>query len=39
LRSPLPNDLHHALVVAAGPDVPLADTDPLDFFDFYRVDP
>jgi hypothetical protein len=39
LRSPLPNDLHRALVVAAGPDVPLADTDPLDFFDFYRVDP
>ena len=38
LRSPLPNDLHRALVVAAGPDVPLADTDPLDFFGFYRVD-
>jgi hypothetical protein len=29
LRSPLPKDLHHALGVAAGPDVPLADTDPL----------
>jgi 23S rRNA pseudouridine1911/1915/1917 synthase len=39
LRSPLPNDLHHALEVAAGPDVRLADTDPLDFFGFYRDDP
>ena len=39
LRSPLPNDLHNALVVAAGPDVPLAATDPLEFFGFYRVDP
>jgi 23S rRNA pseudouridine1911/1915/1917 synthase len=39
LRSPLPDDLHRALVVAAGPDVPLTDTDPLDFFGFYRVDP
>ncbi|HEY9228193.1 MAG TPA: RluA family pseudouridine synthase [Gemmatimonadaceae bacterium] len=38
LRSPLPEDLHRALVVAAGPDVPLADTDPLEFFGFYRVD-
>ena len=39
LRSPLPDDLHRALVVAAGPDVPLADTNPLDFFGFYDVDP
>jgi 23S rRNA pseudouridine1911/1915/1917 synthase len=35
LRSPLPDDLHRALVVAAGPDVPLNDTNPLDFFGFY----
>ena len=35
LRSPLPEDLHRALVVAAGPDVPLIDTNPLDFFGFY----
>ena len=39
LRSPLPEDLHRALVVAAGPDVPTADTNPLDFFGFYNVDP
>jgi 23S rRNA pseudouridine1911/1915/1917 synthase len=39
LRSPLPDDLHRALVVAAGPDVPLADTNPLDFFGFYDVHP
>lgn len=38
LRSPLPDDLHRALVVAAGPDVPLADTNPLEFFGFYDVD-
>ena len=38
LRSPLPPELHGALVAAAGPDVPLADTNPLDFFGFYRVD-
>jgi 23S rRNA pseudouridine1911/1915/1917 synthase len=38
LRSPLPKDLHHALGVAAGPDVPHADTDPLNFFGFYRDD-
>jgi 23S rRNA pseudouridine1911/1915/1917 synthase len=39
LRSPLPDDLHRAIVVAAGPDVPLADTNPLEFFGFYDVDP
>jgi len=39
LRSPLPEELHHALVLAAGPDVPIADTNPLQFFGFYRVDP
>lgn len=38
LRAPLPEDLHHALVVAAGRDVPLADVNPLDFFGFYNVD-
>jgi 23S rRNA pseudouridine1911/1915/1917 synthase len=38
LRSPLPPELHAALVAAAGPDVPLADTNPLEFFGFYRVD-
>ena len=38
LRSPLPEELHRAIAVAAGPDVPLADTNPLDFFGFYRVD-
>jgi 23S rRNA pseudouridine1911/1915/1917 synthase len=35
LRSPLPEDLHRALVVAAGPDVPIAHANPLDFFGFY----
>jgi len=39
LRSPLPEDLHRALVVAAGPDVDLGQTNPLEFFGFYRVDP
>ena len=39
LRSPLPDDLHRALVVAAGPDVSIADINPLEFFDFYGVDP
>jgi 23S rRNA pseudouridine1911/1915/1917 synthase len=38
LRSPLPPELHYALAAAAGPDVTLADINPLDFFDFYRVD-
>jgi 23S rRNA pseudouridine1911/1915/1917 synthase len=39
LRSPLPEDLHRALVVAAGPDVSIAQTNPLNFFGFYDVDP
>lgn len=39
LRSPLPEDLHRAIVVAAGPDVSIAETNPLEFFGFYRVDP
>jgi 23S rRNA pseudouridine1911/1915/1917 synthase len=38
LRSPLPEELHRAIVVAAGPDVSIADTNPLEFFGFYRVD-
>jgi 23S rRNA pseudouridine1911/1915/1917 synthase len=39
LRSPLPNDLHRALELAAGPDVPLGtDTNPLELFGFYRLD-
>lgn len=41
LRAPLPEDLHCALVAAAGPDVPIADThdiNPLEFFGFYDVD-
>src|SRR5205823_5343461 len=39
LRSPLPEELHRALVSVAGPDVSLADINPLDFFGFYRIDP
>jgi 23S rRNA pseudouridine1911/1915/1917 synthase len=38
LRAPLPQDLYKALVVAAGPDVPLANANPLDVFGFYDVD-
>jgi 23S rRNA pseudouridine1911/1915/1917 synthase len=38
LRAPLPEDLHRALVVAAGPDVPLSDVNPLGFFGFYNVE-
>lgn len=38
LHSPLPPELHAALVAAAGPDVSLTDTNPLEFFGFYRVD-
>lgn len=39
LRSPLPEELHRAIVAAAGPDVPIADSDPLEYFGFYRVTP
>jgi 23S rRNA pseudouridine1911/1915/1917 synthase len=39
LRSPLPVDLHRALEVAAGPDVTLPASDPLDFFGFYDIAP
>ena len=35
LRSPLPAELHRAVVAAAGPDVELGDTNPLEFFGFY----
>src|SRR5579884_2087847 len=40
LRSPLPEELHRSLVVAAGPDVSPAfvDTNPLEYFGFYRDD-
>ena len=38
LRSPLPDELHRALAAVAGPDVPIAEINPLDFFGFYRVD-
>lgn len=38
LRSPLPPELHRALVTAAGPDVPIADANLLEFFGFYDVD-
>jgi len=37
LRSPLPAELHRAVVAAAGPDVELGDTNPLEFFGFYTV--
>jgi 23S rRNA pseudouridine1911/1915/1917 synthase len=39
LRSPLPEELRRALGAAAGSDPIAADSDPLDRFDFYRVDP
>jgi 23S rRNA pseudouridine1911/1915/1917 synthase len=39
LRSPLPEELHRALIASAGPDVSIADLNPLDFFGFYSVDP
>ena len=38
LRSPLPEELHRALGVAGSEPI-AADSDPLDRFDFYRVDP
>ena len=37
LRSPLPAELHRAVVAAAGPDVELGDTNPLEFFGFYNI--
>jgi len=39
LRSPLPEELRRALGAAVGSDPLAADSDPLDRFDFYRVDP
>ena len=39
LRSPLPEELRGALATVAGSSLPPAVTDPLEFFDFYRVDP
>jgi len=39
LRSPLPEDLHRALVGAAAPDVDLTNANPLDFFGFFDADP
>jgi 23S rRNA pseudouridine1911/1915/1917 synthase len=38
LRSPLPSELVHALVAAAGADTSFADTDPLEYFGFFRDD-
>jgi 23S rRNA pseudouridine1911/1915/1917 synthase len=37
LRSRLPAELHRAVVAAAGPDVEIGDTNPLEFFGFYTV--
>ena len=39
LRSPLPEDLHRALVGAAGPDVDLSNANPLEFFGFFDAGP
>jgi 23S rRNA pseudouridine1911/1915/1917 synthase len=38
LKSALPPDLVRALRSAAGPDVSFADTDPLEYFEFFRDD-
>jgi len=38
LRSPLPSDLVHAISSAAGADGSFADTDPLEYFGFFRDD-
>jgi 23S rRNA pseudouridine1911/1915/1917 synthase len=38
LRSPLPEELRRALGTAAGSTLTAADPDPLERFDFYRVD-
>lgn len=39
LRSALPRDLVLSVQSAAGPDVSFADTDPLEYFGFFRDDP
>ena len=38
VRSALPPDLVRSIVTAAGPDVEFADTDPLEYFGFFRDD-
>ena len=38
LRSPLPSDLVRSIESAAGPDIAFADTDPLEYFGFFRHD-
>jgi 23S rRNA pseudouridine1911/1915/1917 synthase len=38
IRSPLPAELHQAIVTASGPDLSFVDTDPLEYFGFYRPD-
>jgi 23S rRNA pseudouridine1911/1915/1917 synthase len=38
LRSPLPSELVRALASAAGADTSFADTDPLEYFGFFRDD-
>jgi hypothetical protein len=38
LRSPLPQDLRVTLQAVAGSDVAFGDTDPLEYFGFYRVE-
>ena len=38
LRSAFPPDLVHSVVRAAGPDVAFGDTDPLEYFGFFRDD-
>lgn len=38
LRSPLPPELHEAVVAAARPGLDLSGADPLDYFGFYRLD-
>ncbi|MDB4880092.1 MAG: pseudouridine synthase, RluA family [Gemmatimonadetes bacterium] len=38
LRSSLPTDLARALTSAAGPEASFADTDPLEYFGFFRDD-
>jgi 23S rRNA pseudouridine1911/1915/1917 synthase len=39
LRAPLPSDLRGSLDVVAGRDATYADTDPLEHFGFYHLDP
>ena len=39
LRAPLPADLRASLNVVAGRDATYGDTDPLEYFGFYDLDP